>query len=523
MNSIDPEVRADVEYAARLLARNISRLLDSEMDNESVRSVNAASPSKSSVKSMASAQQQQLMLGASLAGDITLEGFIVLMEEVLEKTKGIARQYLQPLPSTRNKFQEPTFAPEIDKRSLALAARLRPAHVPAHEVLYNTASELAARKEVRKKEMEEAKLAECSFKPVINAGSPSKKPPVFAVRPTVASTKIAETLPQRLPQQQQQESSSTNALLAAQLLQQQHQARRRSSQQQASRPGSGSSASYLDQHLNAATSSGRIITPMKLASPSLSLGSLGSGPLQPQEYYYYYGGDAGNNVVAEHALEDGIDAIERQIQEAMTRLNVSSERVGVVSSSQQQHARLSDTNVAAGGNLAASALLKLQASLDYQALFGSPSAGGGGEGDDQQPEVSEAESVGATTGYHPTASGVAEGDSMMQATSSLGGINPLEAMTPPGHYVQADDDDDNVVDQSEPATSTAASGSIESQTVTSSAGHVDEQGRDDENGEVDSPTKDPSRIVTQGSAALGDDGDRDRRSGEAFGSAITAQ
>jgi hypothetical protein len=65
---------------------------------------------------------------------LSLEMFVTLMEEALQLRRG-PRAYLVPSPSSK---QAPahTFRPQIDARSKAMAAKLRPEHLATYEVLH---------------------------------------------------------------------------------------------------------------------------------------------------------------------------------------------------------------------------------------------------------------------------------------------------------------------------------------------------------------------------------------------------
>ncbi|KAL4440425.1 hypothetical protein ABPG75_003426 [Micractinium tetrahymenae] len=180
MDTIDPEVRADVEYAGRLLAKSIGRRQASERlrdcassaptgDASSGPPLETARTAASSFVTANTGAGTTSPYGQSTNGEVDGAGFVALMEEVVARTKGLTRQYLLPMPSGRQKFDEPTFRPAIDPKSLALAARLRPESLPAYEVLYKTAEELAAKREEQRRMAEEARLKECIFKPVMVA------------------------------------------------------------------------------------------------------------------------------------------------------------------------------------------------------------------------------------------------------------------------------------------------------------------------------------------------------------------
>uniref|UniRef100_A0A1D1ZUM1 PFU domain-containing protein n=2 Tax=Auxenochlorella protothecoides TaxID=3075 RepID=A0A1D1ZUM1_AUXPR len=191
MDTIDPEVRADVEYAARLLqtaAQSDGPADDqdtaSQGDGQHPLAASPASPDRELQTPNAAPQRR------SALGPVSLELFCVLMEEVLAQTKGIARTYLLPLAPSRKKFEEPTFQPQIDARSQALATRRRSGAPPAHEKLYATAGLIQRKLESKRAAAEAARLKECSFQPTmiarkgsVNSKSGTARSPGAAKKP----------------------------------------------------------------------------------------------------------------------------------------------------------------------------------------------------------------------------------------------------------------------------------------------------------------------------------------------------
>jgi hypothetical protein len=107
MDTIDPEVRADVEHAARLLERTLSRGAgeDAPAGEEDG---GAARP----------ASEREAAWAGCAGGEVGADAFVALMEEALARTRGISRQYLLPMPAARRKWDDPTFHPELDTHSL---------------------------------------------------------------------------------------------------------------------------------------------------------------------------------------------------------------------------------------------------------------------------------------------------------------------------------------------------------------------------------------------------------------------
>ncbi|KAK9823252.1 hypothetical protein WJX72_001357 [[Myrmecia] bisecta] len=154
LETLDPEVRADVEMAARILARG-HKLANSSSHPGSV-------PATPRTDGGLSTDQP---LPASEGVLVDLEGFKGLMEEALKRGRGVPRSYLLPSPHPRSNEDHYTFAPEISARSKELAARRRPASQPVYEILHREASIIHERLQHRKEEIEQAQLKECTFRP----------------------------------------------------------------------------------------------------------------------------------------------------------------------------------------------------------------------------------------------------------------------------------------------------------------------------------------------------------------------
>ena len=120
MNTIDPEVRADIEYAARILSKTLGRRAAVETD--ALQDSAASQPAGASPHAAAS-NRLAAVCAQSIAGEVDMPGFVVLMEEVLERSRGISRGYLLPMPTAeRRNHEEPSFRPEIDPNSQARPA-----------------------------------------------------------------------------------------------------------------------------------------------------------------------------------------------------------------------------------------------------------------------------------------------------------------------------------------------------------------------------------------------------------------
>lgn len=152
MDTIDPEVRADVEHAAKLAMSRHLKKQDELSDGDG---------------SAYSLDEEQTLF-------MTESEFIDLMNEVIQRTRGYTRAYLLPMPGMRAKWEEPTFKPRLDKKSMQLAARMRPEALPNHEILYNTAAETAAKIELMKREIHSREMEECTFQPVLETTEDSR-------------------------------------------------------------------------------------------------------------------------------------------------------------------------------------------------------------------------------------------------------------------------------------------------------------------------------------------------------------
>jgi phage terminase small subunit len=357
MDTIDPEVRADVEHAGKLLRRTIkahqqqngagsaAALNESEtgdsarVDTTSINinenddtvgkwslkvsssssarggSAGGASVATTNAASVAHPERKALW-AMSHNGEVTEIGFIALMSEVLDRTRGIARQYLLPLPSTRKKWEEPTFKPAIEPRSLALAARTRPEGLPAHEVLYRTAQETAEKKEIARKEQEAAILKECSFQPtfvavhpVVNQGRALK----MASQPPV----IKHTLTKQEVEARREEEELCEIAVEAE------QRKHHMQQQRRGIAARGSSAAEY----STTKQGGYVAVGHDAAAgiPPIPPSANSDDPIDAVHPTTTDTAEAGENISNGNSLEDGIDAIERQIQDAMARLNMTGE------------------------------------------------------------------------------------------------------------------------------------------------------------------------------------------------------
>ncbi|KAH7624763.1 hypothetical protein Ndes2526B_g00132 [Nannochloris sp. 'desiccata'] len=358
MDTIDPEVRADVEHAGKLLRKTIkiqrqqqqqqngwdsdgtvadvdkSERGDSVNENDDSVAWSLKVPLSSVAHRGSSAggasvatsntttavpvphSEKEALWAMSHNGEVTETGFVALMSEVLDRTRGIARQYLLPLPSTRRKWEEPTFRPAIEPRSLALAARIRPEGLPAHEILYRTAQETAEKKEIAQKEQEAAILRECSFQPtfvsahpLVNQGRALK----MASQPPV----IKHTLTKQEVEARRELEELCEIAEEAEQRKHAHQLQQQKRGIAARGFSVAENNTTTDRAIAGGGACGNVVNDATAGIPSLS--STNPANLIHTAHPSTTTKTAGNS------LEDGIDAIERQIQDAMARLSMTGE------------------------------------------------------------------------------------------------------------------------------------------------------------------------------------------------------
>lgn len=393
MDTIDPEVRTDLEHAGRLLTKTLVQraqqaevpsdvsigtapvqmnnfvsdgsdwvlgvAVESMGDPHQVMMVQSAQSMAGSVNSSVDREPlsaRESVWAASVYGEITESGFEALMFEVLHRTRGIARQYLQPLPAPRKKWDDPTFKPALGKRSLKMATKnLRPEGVPGHELLYRTAQETAEKIEARRKAREEATLRECSFRPaLVSAPLVSKgKALQMALQPKYnadqekeereleEAIRMAEAaMKEQTGQEHQQQEWRTQRFTAAKGVAGPQNPQISNQELHTSVCGSNFAASQgeiggdnQNNNHNKIPSVMRpeLYGPGGVGSSAVGCGaaalSHGCGVGAGRDLYYSEDGPALEPVghSTNNSLEDGIDAIERQIQEAMARLSMTGE------------------------------------------------------------------------------------------------------------------------------------------------------------------------------------------------------
>ena len=156
MDTIDPEVRADVELAAKIALRR-------KKAGDVLEAAGNACGTRGDGRDGRNGDEDNEDDEVSVY--ITETEFVECMYEVIDRTRGYTRTYLLPMPGTRVKWEEPTFKPSLSQKSMHLASRTRPANMPNHEILFNSAADTSAKIERMKRELEEQEMKLCTFEP----------------------------------------------------------------------------------------------------------------------------------------------------------------------------------------------------------------------------------------------------------------------------------------------------------------------------------------------------------------------
>ncbi|EIE23420.1 hypothetical protein COCSUDRAFT_41669 [Coccomyxa subellipsoidea C-169] len=159
MKTLDAEVAADVEAAARLLARQLQHsrqgLMNGGMDKDDCMTPPPAGQGAD--------DSYALPL-------VDAHHFLRLMEEVIVRGRGGPRAYLLPSPvaDRRRDPDEATFQPSVCSHSKELVARRRAAasvEEPVYEELYREASTIKQRLQRKQAAFQQLQLKECTFRP----------------------------------------------------------------------------------------------------------------------------------------------------------------------------------------------------------------------------------------------------------------------------------------------------------------------------------------------------------------------
>ncbi|KAK9818631.1 hypothetical protein WJX74_005925 [Apatococcus lobatus] len=165
LDTLDGEVKADVEAAARLLAaRGMPPAQDPARQLNPMEAIPTGLdllPAQAEAGDAPSPPEAQQLL-------ITLEAFVGLMAEVVAAGRGIPRAYLLPSPVAKQPDQDLTFHPEISKRSKALARGRRPNGQPVHEALALEGEMTREKLQAMKSMHAENELLGCTFEPALN-------------------------------------------------------------------------------------------------------------------------------------------------------------------------------------------------------------------------------------------------------------------------------------------------------------------------------------------------------------------
>ena len=162
MDTIDPEVRADVELAAKIALRR----------KEAGDVLEAGGNACGTRGDGGNGEDDDN--GDETSVYITETEFVECMYEVIDRTRGYTRTYLLPMPGTRVKWEEPTFKPSLSEKSMHLASRTRPANMPNHEILFNSAADTIVKIERLKREFEEQEMKLCTFEPKLVSSRESR-------------------------------------------------------------------------------------------------------------------------------------------------------------------------------------------------------------------------------------------------------------------------------------------------------------------------------------------------------------
>ncbi|CAL5220772.1 g2838 [Coccomyxa viridis] len=160
MRTLDAEVRADVEAAARLLARQLQAQGGNSPGITSVDGLVSGSPA---------ADLDITVDPSHVSKDglplIDADTFSKLLAEVVKRGRGHPRAYLLPSPVGKATDPEETFRPAVCPRSKALAQLKRSTETAWHDQLYSYAAVLSEKKDAKRLAHEQQQLDACTFKP----------------------------------------------------------------------------------------------------------------------------------------------------------------------------------------------------------------------------------------------------------------------------------------------------------------------------------------------------------------------
>ncbi|GBF97125.1 hypothetical protein Rsub_10136 [Raphidocelis subcapitata] len=171
LEELDDDVRDDLEHAARIAVRNTLSPRERGKVKHQDSGASAASSFFMPPPPGADVRESARRGGGAPPSPgppanpsrVPLEAFCGLMEEAIA-ARPRPRAYLAPSPPQKYEPAE-TFAPRIDARSKAIAAKLRPKDTPLHELLHREATSLSAKKAALRAAAQDAQLRECTFAP----------------------------------------------------------------------------------------------------------------------------------------------------------------------------------------------------------------------------------------------------------------------------------------------------------------------------------------------------------------------
>ncbi|DBA68546.1 TPA: hypothetical protein ACH3X2_013610 [Trebouxia sp. C0005] len=142
MDTLDPEVRADVEAAAHVLAAHQPTPPASQDEEQGGKDADEEEDPQDSgfITKMFDKVATTGLCPSSLPTKVTPQHFQVLMEAALALTRGVPRAYLLPSPQQRQADAQLTFRPQITQKSKKLAERRRPRKANVYDQLHKDAS-----------------------------------------------------------------------------------------------------------------------------------------------------------------------------------------------------------------------------------------------------------------------------------------------------------------------------------------------------------------------------------------------
>ncbi|DBA68524.1 TPA: hypothetical protein ACH3X2_013618 [Trebouxia sp. C0005] len=167
MDTLDPEVRADVEAAAHVLAAHQPTPPASQDEEQGGKDADEEEDPQDSgfITKMFDKVATTGLGPSSLPTKVTPQHFQVLMEAALALTRGVPRAYLLPSPQQRQADAQLTFRPQITQKSKKLAERRRPRKANVYDQLHKDASVTSQKIQQKRQQRDQDTLKECTFQP----------------------------------------------------------------------------------------------------------------------------------------------------------------------------------------------------------------------------------------------------------------------------------------------------------------------------------------------------------------------